>query len=149
MSLLGKRGESNIRGGVGISSGISSFTYSGSVVMSSADANSGDNDGNTDDATAINIIDDGDDIRKNDVPNTHLSHNNTTITVHGEGHQTKTEQSVMTEHFLETVLTLYYLTFMLNRKMTSITILMLMMPAQPGFLRLFNTNSITRLQHGF
>ena len=53
--------------------------------MSSADAAKGDNDGNSDDAAAINDIDDGDDIGDN----THSRHTTITITVHEGGPQTK------------------------------------------------------------
>ena len=67
--------------------------------MSSADADSGDNNGNAEDAAAIDDVDDGDDIREDDAPNTHPIHNKTTITVHGGGPQTKKEKLVMTEQF--------------------------------------------------
>ena len=53
--------------------------------MSSADADSGDNDG---------IDDDGDNIGVDDDPNPHLSHYTTTITIHGGGiHTTKEKMS--------------------------------------------------------
>ena len=99
--LIGGRGGSDIGEGVGISSGIRSPIDSGSVAMSSADTDSGDNDGNTDDAAAIDDINDGEDIGEDDDPNTHLSHKSTTITLHGGRSHTKKEQRVMTEKFFK------------------------------------------------
>ena len=67
--------------------------------MSISDADNGDNDRNADDTTVIDGIDDGGDIREDDDPNTHSSHTNIKITVHGGGPQTKKEKRVMTESF--------------------------------------------------
>ena len=67
--------------------------------MSSADANNGDNDLNADDAVDIDDIDDRNDIGEDDDPNTHSSHTNITITVHGGGPQTKKGKHFTTEPF--------------------------------------------------
>ena len=61
--------------------------------MSSADADNGDNDLNAVD------IDDRNDIGEDDDPNTHSSHTNITITVHGGEPQTKKEKRFTTEPF--------------------------------------------------
>ena len=148
VSLLDDTRGLDIGGGVGISPSISSSTDSGSVAMSRADTDSGDNDGNSDDAATSDVLDDGDDIGKDDDLNTHPSYNILTITVHGGEPQTKEGKHAMTEPFFCDSADFILSLFLFNRTMTSISIMMFMMRAQPGFLRFFNTDSITRLQHG-
>ena len=99
--MLGGRGGSDIGRGVSISSGISSSTASGLVVISNVDFDSGDNDGNASDVAVIGDIDDGDDSGEDNAPNTDSCHNNTIITVHGRGPQTTKEKRVMTEQFFK------------------------------------------------
>ena len=84
----------------------------------SADADSGDNDGN-DDVAAIDDTDDGDDIRADDDPNTHLSHHNTAITIRGAGpHRTK-ETRVMTKQLFRDSASIVLLGIPVKKKIDS------------------------------